>query len=125
MQTEDESRAFEAAASVASNREFGDVTVLHDDKPELAAAVETFVKSSELVRDTTVHPELAIRGELEHHLTSTLRVEHVGELPGSKIVSEVVLLDEVAKRTTKSTALPLNWALNLAASISNVPMSLV
>jgi hypothetical protein len=59
----------------------------HDDKAGLAVAVETVGNSQELARDTTVDPELAIRGELERHPTAALRVEHVGELPGSKLGS--------------------------------------
>ena len=60
--------------------------------------------------------------ELEHCPTTTLRVEHVGELLGSNLDSwRLFLLDEVILRkmrqnTPKSTTLPLNWALNLAAS---------
>jgi hypothetical protein len=74
-------------AGVASNRKVGGVTVLHDDEAGLAVAVETVGSSQELARDTTVDPELAIGGELEHRPTATLRVEHIGELLGSKLDS--------------------------------------
>ena len=74
-------------ASVASDREVGGVAVLHDDKAGLAVAVETVGNSQELTRDTAIDPELAIRGPLERRPTATLGVEHLGELPRSKLGS--------------------------------------
>ena len=74
-------------AGVASNCEVGGVTILHDDKTGLAIAVETVRNTEEFAGETTVDPELAIRGELERRPTGTLRVEHVGELLGSKLAS--------------------------------------
>lgn len=76
-------------ASESSNREVGGVTVLHDDEARLAVDVETVGMSQELTRDPTVDPEQAINGEFEHcsTSTSTLRAEHVGELPGTKLGS--------------------------------------
>lgn len=63
-------------AGVAPNREVGGVTVLHDDKTGLAVSVETAGNCQELMRDTTIDPDLAIRGVLELCPTGTLRVEH-------------------------------------------------
>ena len=71
-------------ASISSDGEVGGVADLHDDKTGLAIAVETVGNSQELRRDTTIDPELAIRGPLERRPTTTSGVEHIGELPGSK-----------------------------------------
>ena len=52
-------------AGVASNREVSGATVLHDDKAGLAVTVKTVGLCQEVARDTTVDPELTIRGELD------------------------------------------------------------
>ena len=74
-------------AGVASDREVSGVAVLHDEKAGLAASVETVGNSQLLARETTVDTELAIRGPLERRPTTTLGVEHIGELPRSKLGS--------------------------------------
>jgi hypothetical protein len=72
-------------ASVASDREVGGIAILHDDKAGLAIAVETVRNGQELACDTAFDSELAIRGPLECCPTATLGVEHIGELPRSKL----------------------------------------
>ena len=68
-------------AGVASNREVGGATVLHDDKAGRVVVVETVGFGKKLARDTALDPELAISGELEPCPTATtLRAEHIGEL---------------------------------------------
>ena len=74
-------------ASVASNREVGGVTVLHDNKAGLVVLVTTIGSSQLLARDTTVDPELVICRELEHRLTVSSRVKHLLELTRSKLGS--------------------------------------
>ena len=75
-------------AGVASNCNVGGVTVLHDDEASLAVSVETVGICQELVHDPTIDPEQVVGGELEHHPTTTLKVEHAGELLGVNLVPE-------------------------------------
>lgn len=69
-------------AGIVSHCEVSDVPIFHDNEAGLATAVKTVRIGQELACDATVDPELLIGGELEHHLIVTVRVKHVGELPG-------------------------------------------
>ena len=75
--------------------------------------------------------KLAIHGPLEHSSTTSLGIEHIGELPKSKLGSciKFFVLDKRNEKDESNipqlTMLPLNWTLNFATSIWNIPMSLV